>query len=63
MGMLTEEASAAFAEVQRKVAELQDAICRLDSIYESNVVGLQEWCDSLDDTMDELATEMFESED
>lgn len=60
MGMLTEEASAAFAEVQRKVYELQDAICRLGSVYETNAVGLQEWCDSMDDTLDELAAEMFE---
>lgn len=59
MSQLTNEASAAFAEVQRKVMELQDAVIKLDSLYETQTVGLQEWCDHMDEVMSELADEMY----
>ena len=58
--MLTQEASAAYLEVQRRVAELQDAVIALGRVYESRQVGLEEWMDHMDDVMSELAEEMYE---
>lgn len=58
--MLTQEASAAYLEVQRRVAELQDAVIALGRVYETRQVGLEEWMDHMDDVMSELAEEMYE---
>lgn len=56
---LSNEASAAYLAVQVKVQELQDAVIKLGSVYETRVVGLVEWCDDMDDVMQELAEEMY----
>jgi hypothetical protein len=60
---LTKEASAAYAEVERKVSELQDAIIALGRVYETNCVGLDEWCEHMEEVMYDLSTEMFSEED
>lgn len=57
--MLTNEASAAYLEVQVKVRELQDAVIKLNSVFETNTVGLVEWCEHMDDVMYELEAEMY----
>ena len=57
--MVTDQASAAYLEVQRKVQELQDAVIKLGSLYETKTVGLVEWCDHMDEVMQELAAEMY----
>lgn len=59
MGQLTNEASAAFAEVQRKVMELQDAVIALQGVYDPDTVGLQEWCDDMDEVLYEISAEMY----
>lgn len=56
---LTDQASAAYLEVQRKVQELQDAVIQLNHLYETRTVGLVEWCDHMDEVMQELAAEMY----
>lgn len=59
MGQLTNEASAAYLEVQRKVMELQDAVIALGRVYETRQVGLEEWMDHMDEVMSDLAGEMY----
>ena len=56
---LTTEAKHAFADVERIVAELKEAIWKLETVFETNTVGLPEWAESLDDTMSELEADMF----
>ena len=59
MSKLTDQASAAFAEVQRKVMELQDAVIALQGVYDPNTVGLQEWCHHMDEVLYEISAEMY----
>ena len=56
---VSNEASAAYLAVQVKVRELQDEVIKLGSLYETKAVGLVEWCDHMDDVMQELAEEMY----
>lgn len=56
----TNEQSAAYAQVQIKVSELQDALIALQATNPETNVGLQEWCNDLDVTMYDLAADLFE---
>lgn len=49
----------AFGTVAGKVAELQDAIADLASVFETNGVGLDEWCEDLTTVLEELEQEVF----
>lgn len=53
----------AYRMIERQVNELQAAIMNLASIHTDGNVGLQEWCDSMDDVMYELSNEIFDSEE
>lgn len=63
MGRLTDEASARFADIQRKVSELQDAIIAFGNVFETNCVGLEEWMDDMDETLHELAAEVYSDDE
>ena len=56
---LTDQASAAYLEVQVKVQELQDAVIKLNHLYQTQTVGLTEWCEDMDEVMSDLAGEMY----
>lgn len=52
-------ASAAYLEVQVKVRELQDAVIKLNHVYETNTVGLVEWCEHMDEVMNDIEAELY----
>lgn len=53
----------AYALVQQRVMELQDAVMQLATVHVDGNVGLQEWCDSMDDVMYEISNEVFDTEE
>jgi hypothetical protein len=53
----------AYVLVERKVNELQYAIMKLANIHVDGNVGLQEWCDHMDDVMYELSNEIYNVEE
>lgn len=59
----TNEASAAYAEMQRKVAELQDAIIAFGYVFETNAVGLVEWMEHMDEVMCDIEGELYCDDD
>jgi hypothetical protein len=50
----------AFEQVQSKVAELQDAVCELHRLHRNGNVGLDEWCEHMDNVMWDLYEEIHE---
>lgn len=56
----TNEQTAAFAQVQIKVAELQDALIVLNRLHPNTNVGLVEWCDDLNATLHDLSEDLYQ---
>ena len=56
-------AEKALQTVAQKVAELQNAIMDLASVFETNEFGLEEWCDDLSVCYDDLHQEVMAEED
>ncbi len=49
----------AFEQVQRKVAELQDAVMRLHALHQDGTVGLEEWVGHNHNVLWELSEEIY----
>ena len=60
--MITEQARAAYAEVELKAKMLQDALYKMAEVYDSKFFGIEEFAESIDDALFELDSDMQECE-
>lgn len=55
------QVDAAFIELQNAADAFYRAIDKFSNVYKPNAVGLDEWCESIDCTLGELAADIDET--